>query len=453
MRCGNCGGEVADGTIFCPHCGHRLKSRADVVPTGPCLPYQDTYKAYESPEPERRRVSGCRWALLTGAFTLVFLVIILGIGALAVYHGLQDQSRENLQVAQEHYNKGLNHMAKGSYELAIAEYEEALRLNPDLSEAQLKLDEARSLAVAKPAPTTDADRDLADRLYREARAFYDQHEWEKAIADLEELRSLDAIYHPQDLETLLFGAYYYGGLALVNEGRMEEAIHRFDRALELQPDNPDVVGQRHLASLYIAGLGYWEADWAKAVEQFDALYQIEPSYRDVGQRLHEAHVRYGDLLFEKQAWCEAQEQYEAALKVIPTQEIAQRRDKAAKVCAAPAGATSEPPNTPGETPAAQGTFVGEFAGYEDISHITTRWVRVRGRVINAAGEGVPGKTVKIAAFDWSGTATTGATGEYGFDFLDKDLEFTLSLVDLPSTPIKVKTKFGVLAKVNFVEKP
>lgn len=333
MRCANCGADVANGTIFCPHCGHRLIKRAS-VPPATFVPTRSpvAYEIGGQEEEAVSRPSGCRWVLLTGLFTLLFLVVIVGVGALAVYHGLQDQSRERRQVAQTHYEKGLAQLSQGNYDLAAAEFEEAVRLYPEFIEARNKLNEARSLAARKPSPTADPRREVADRLYREARAFYDQREWEKAIAKLDELRAFDATYQTQNVQTLLFWAYYYDGLALVEQGRLEEAIHRFDQALALQPAHPDAARQRQLASLYVAGLRYWRADWAKTIEQFAQLYTLDPGYRDVRQRLHDAHVYYGDLLAEREKWCEAKKQYDAALKIIPTQEVAQRRDKVAQQC-------------------------------------------------------------------------------------------------------------------------
>jgi tetratricopeptide (TPR) repeat protein len=393
--------------------------------------------------------------MLTGLFTLIFLVVILGLGALGVYHGLQDQNREKVRLAQEHYDKALNYIDEGSYGLAIAELEEAIRLNPEFDEAKLKLNEVRVLAEAKPTSTIDAYRDLAARLYQEARNFYDQGAWEQAIGKLEELRTLDAGLNREDAEAMLFDAYYNRGLALVEEGRMAEAVRLFDKALELRPENPDVLGQRNLASLYAAGLGYWQADWPQAIAKFEALYELEPEYRDVRQRLHDAHLYYGDLLAEQGEWCSAQAQYDRALAIIPTEAIAQRRDQAGQACEQGAPPPEAMPGTPPAeaTPAEPGTFVGRFIGYQDISDITNKWAPIRGQLIDVNGEGVPGKAVKIQAFDWSATATTDGNGEFGFEFLDKELTFTLTLIDLPHEPVKVATKIGQRAQVEFVEQP
>ena len=102
------------------------------------------------------------------------------------------------------------------------------------------------------------------------------------------------------------------------------------------------------------------------------------------------------------------------------------------------------------TPAPTGTFVGQFLGYADIA---SRDAQVRGRLIDANGNGVSGKAVKIQAFDWSTLATTGGDGAFGFEALNQELTFTLTLVDLPHEPVEVLTQFGKRAEVDFVQQP
>ena len=453
MQCANCGADVAEGVVFCPSCGHRVSRSAPAVPKPTPPVYRPVYEPLgeEEAAEDPARVSGCGWAALTGLFTLLFLVIIVGLGALGVYHGLQDQTKEKLQVAQEHYDKALVFIAEGNHDMAVAELEEALRLNPALDEADLKLKELRSQGSPKPTATPDTARQMTDQLYRDGRSLYDQHDWDGAIAKLEELRGLDSAFQEKDVKTILFWAYYNSGLVMVGEGRMQEAIHRFDQALALQPDNPDALGQRHLASLYATGLGYWQADWPKAIEKLRSVYQIEPNYRDVIQRLHDALVHLADFEGDQGNWCEAAIGYDSALDVISTDEIARRRDGAVARCGGQ-GTPVDPQVTPGAspTPASAGTFVGEFKGYTDIS---SRDAQVRGRLIDANGNGVPGKAVKIQAFDWSTVATTGGDGVFGFEALNQELVFTLTLIDLPHEPVEVLTQFGKRAEVDFVQQP
>ena len=460
MRCANCGAEVAEGTVFCPSCGHRVRRSAQSggapARERPAPAHQpprrpvDEPLMREEPLPEEApvRVSGCRWVALTGLFTLLFLVIIVGLGALGVYHGLQDQTREKLRLAQEHYQKAEIYLQEGQRDLAIAELEEALRLNPDYAEATAKLEAARSDPGAQPTPTPDAQLELTENLYNQGRTLYDQQEWDAAIARFEELRALDPTYQQGDVGRLLFWSYYNSGLALVNQGRMQEALHRFDSALEVHPDHPDALGQQNLATLYATGLGYWQADWPAAIARLKDVYAIEPNYRDVRQRLHDAHVFYGDFLAQQGRWCDAQDQYAAALQVISTQEITNRQADAASRCAGVTPAPGTP--DPAVTPAPQGTFVGELTGYDPIA---SRDAQIRGRVLDRVGNPVSGQVVRIQAFDWTTFATTDSIGEFGFEALNQELTFTLTLLELPHEPLEVPAQFGQRALVVFREQP
>jgi tetratricopeptide (TPR) repeat protein len=235
---------------------------------------------------------------------------------------------------------------------------------------------------------------------------------------------------------------------------MQEAIHRFDQALELDPDSPDATGQRHLASLYATGLGYWEADWPKAIGKLQDVFTIEPNYRDVRQRLHDAHVAYGDYLVQSGAPCDAAAQYQAALEIMSTGEVSKRAEDATAACASGPvptpvqGGTAPPDSTP--APAPSGVFVGALTGYEPIA---ARDAQVRGRVLDKSGNGVPSVVVKIQAFDWFAFATTGSNGEFGFEAIQNELDFTLTLQDLAGEPLVCPTKFGQRAMVEFVEQP
>jgi tetratricopeptide (TPR) repeat protein len=427
---------------------------AGYIATQPVIRPKPAYLQPKAPaavkDAKRERSSGCRWLAMTALFTAIFLLLVLGVAAVGIYRGLREQTNDNLQSAQEHYQRGVARLGEGNYSLAIAELEMASQLDPNLQAAKLKLNEARTLSTAKPTATVNTQRDLLDQLIRQARQFYEQREWEKTLDALEQVRTLDAAYQEADVKNMFFRSAFNQGLLLVSGGRIEEAIRRFDQALEVQPNNPDAVGQRHLASLYMNGLSFWEANWARSVENFGALYQIEPNYRDVRQRLHDAYVNYGDVLGGQGSWCEARAQFDAALKIIITKEVSDRQAEAARNCGAGVSPT-KPGAPPAGTPAPTGTFVGKFTGYEDIRNIQTNWAGVNGRVVNAQGLGVPGKAIKISAFDWSATATTDGEGKFGIGFLNHEITFTLTLIDMPVKPVDFAAKFGMLAKIEFVE--
>jgi TolB protein len=314
MLCEKCGSKVEFDFDFpfCPHCGHRLD-------------LEDALK-------RRGRLLGCAWAV---AIALVACLILAGIGAIGIRDGLRERARLNQEAAFEHYSLGLTHLEKGELELAIGEFELALRLYPDYREAEEKLAEARDALKALATPAFDALEKAAAMLFEQALFLYEEGKWEEAAFKLEELRSFAPLYEKKRVEEMLFSALFKRGKELVEEERLEEALRFFDRALELRPEEKEASIQRKLAALYLTALSYWGADWEKTIVNFSALHNIDPSYKDVSRRLHDAYVNYGDLLAEKEEWCLAEEQYALALEVEFEREIEEKRVNANYLCLNP----------------------------------------------------------------------------------------------------------------------
>jgi TolB protein len=332
MLCNNCGAEIEDGAPFCPECGEETVIMREPLAHENAVPFAAPHVAPQEVIIEQRGLPGWAWLLFSVSLALCLLLGFFTAGLVGVYNGLQERADLNRQTAVEHYNRGLAHLEVGERELAIAEFEQALRLYPGYPEAQQKLREARAQIQTEPTPTSETVHNAASTLYDQAKSLYDQAKWEEAAGKLAQLRSLDPLYNPQEVETMLFSCYYSLGMELVDEDRMEEALRNFDKALEVRPSDPDALKQRKQASLYLAGLSYWKADWDKAVEVFAELYQMQPNYKDVKQRLYEAHLNYGDYLAEQGAWCSANREYAGAMNIDPNQTITSKQAEAERIC-------------------------------------------------------------------------------------------------------------------------
>lgn len=282
------------------------------------------------------------------------LVVILVIGALGVYHGLQERDRLTHETAEEHYAAGLAHLENSQYELAVAELELTLRLVPGYREAEEKLSEAKARLEVQATPTFEVQKKVAADLFSQAQTFYDEGKWDDVVLTLERLRALDPDYEPEAVEELLFATYYDQGLELINEGRLEEALRYLDKALELKPAQEDVLEQRKLAALYLTAISYWGADWDKAITNFYELYSLEPDYMDVKQRLHEAYMRKGDLYADQSEWCSAEDQYSLALEIQPDEAGEGKRVEANRLCSGAAP-------TPAIASTVSPTIVPEYA--------------------------------------------------------------------------------------------
>jgi len=298
-----------------------------------------------------------------------------------------------------------------------------------------------------PPPTAVLQQEINAVYLDKLREAYDQQDWEQVLTLADQLVSIDSTYARTEVDQMLFGAFYNLGMQRVSEDRMQEAVRYLERALVLQPANAQVARAKDLATLYMDGISYWGADWAKASEQFGVLYALEPAYKDVTERTYEAYLNYADQLASDEDWCAAKEQYTRAIEVnADADTVAKRQDADDRCRAGTPSPTGEA--TPQETAAPSGTFVGTIVSTEDIDPAK---IFVRGKVLDRNNAVVVGTRVQIKAWDWSVIATTDGAGEYSFDGLANPVTYTLTLLDLRSLPLDVPTAWGKLAQIEFHE--
>ena len=430
------GRVIERGVVSCSKCGHQVTgAQSEDNNTGRTL----------SPSTEAN--SGCGPAAALALVLSCVLLVILALGALGVYQGLRERGRLDRRAELDHYNKGLAYLQQGEYELAIAELESAVRLNPKGTESQHRLEEARAALQGQPTPTSQVRLEAAATYYEEAKVLFEQGRWDEAIGRLETVLVLDPSYRRADIGTMLFESFFNMGVELRDENRLEEAILRWDRALEIRPGDVRVKRERDLASLYLGGTDYWGADWQRAVETFERLYAIDPSYMDTSERLRNAYEHLGDELVREGHWCEAQQRYGQALKIAGTEGTRQKHEEAAQSCSPPEE-TVPPPKDKPATLVPKGTFVGSIVEYQAIEgHLMI----VRGRVSDAQDEAVVGTQVVIGAWNWSAIAVTDGQGIFSFDGLSNPVTYTVALVDLASQPLDVAAEKGKLAWLLFRE--
>jgi tetratricopeptide (TPR) repeat protein len=379
----------------------------------------------------------------------VLLAGIVGVGILGVYQGLQERTRVMRQAAQAHYERGIVLADQGALELALAEFNEAVRLAPDFTAAYEQARQVRERLSGQVVPTIPVELETADALFQSAQAAEARGDLDDAIRRLQELRDLYPQHHQVEAANLLYSAAYRRGLQLVGEDRLDEAIGRFGDALTVRPDDSAALTQRRLAELYLAGLRSGGQGWDQIIANWEAVYLVQADYKDVAQRLAQAYVGKGDDLAGQNLWCDAQAPYRRAAEIAPTPPILARVNDAQERCAQASAPVEPTPTRPQAATPGQRRFVGQLAGSFDIPG---NRMHVRGRVVDRLGRGVGGAAVRISAFDWSAVATTDGNGNYSFDGLANPLVYTLTLINLPAQPVEVKTEWGKQMMVNFVEK-
>ena len=298
------------------------------------------------------------WRALGGclvAFVCVVLIYSV-IGGVAVYRGLKERAALTLQDAQVHHERGLAHVQNGEYELAIAEFEHTLRLDPAHREARDALREARATSLTQPTPTSATLNEALNGILAEAEALAQEQRWSECAQRLGQLRDLDSEFQAQRVADLSYRAHLNSGLQLRHEGQVEAGLHAFERALVERPGDLEASLQLDLASLYVSAQATWGADWPATINFLDQLHTLTPDYLDVQTLLYQAYESYGDALGDELAWCLAEPQYMQAALLEPAAAIHAKQEEARELClAAQAEPTVAPAPSTAPTPTVTAT--------------------------------------------------------------------------------------------------
>lgn len=353
------------------------------------------------------RGRGC-WGVLI--YLVIFACLLLvygGLGIKAVVDGLNDRPVLARQTAEAHYELGVAHMQAGEYELAEAEFNMALMLDPSVSQAREQLRAAKATMAARPTPTSElymqavssklaeaealvgeqkwaeavevlnqvrdlapdfetqrvaellalAGQNLAGQYLATAEALISEQKWAEAIEQLNRLRALAPDFQPDRVSEWLYLAHYNLGTLYVASGRVEEAMHEFEQARDERPGDPEASRQVDMASLYVSAMAVWGKDWAAVIDYLEQLFTLSTDYLDVRTRLYQAYDAYGDQLAARRDWCQAEKQYAVLMQgdIVspPAADLPAKYAQAHEACLNPARAADL---TPGAGPATAATL-------------------------------------------------------------------------------------------------
>ena len=300
-------------------------------------------EAAAAQQPPRPRSLFTSAAMVAG---IIICVVAAALG-LAALGGLKaGQNERSLRATQtttaeidNQFQLGLADLEAGRYQLAEERLVYVISRVPDYPGAAERLAEARRLLNVTQTPTETAlppsEASTMDERFAEARAFYEDEQWEAAIERLQEIEALDPSYRTVEVRQMLYDALTTLGLAYVRGDRIEEGILLLDQAAKIRPLDDQTEGERLLASFYIMGKTYWGLNWPVVIQNFEAIYEVAPFYRDVEDRLWKAYVRYADQLAAIGAQCDAANQYQVALDFRPDDEIQKKQEEATEACLNP----------------------------------------------------------------------------------------------------------------------
>ncbi len=341
-----------------------------------------------------RILLGCMGTLLCVA------VFYGGIGVYAAYQGLQERATEIHTEADAHFQRGQEYLANDQVELAVAEFEMALSMNPNLHAAREALREAERIVQSKPTPTSETRLAAAASLLQDAETFITQENWGDAAEKLTQLRDLDPDFQPDHVSGLIYQANYQRGLQLIAPDQINEALKSFETALAERPDDPQAAAQKAKASLYIDGTTALDQEnFPTAIELLSQLYEEDNDYLDVPQQLANTYVTLGDAYADQKEWCQAETQYIQALLIRPDDDLQTKSDQSYERCQA-AAAAEDATDTAG-TQAARPTARSTTSASADQSGATGNpsGPTVAATAIPTATVGTAGGTIYFSMFN------------------------------------------------------
>jgi tetratricopeptide (TPR) repeat protein len=421
-------------------------------------------------------------------------------------------ARDQLAHVRELHQLARGYMAAGEYDRAIDLYEEVLDQEPDDDVAVAGLQRAeqlRSLAdeYDRALQLTQEERwwealwawrtinakdpnfrdtgywltfvkrqDDLRILFQDAQTLYDAGDWERAVGALDRLRSQDADYRQEEVETMLAGS-------LVNLGEdklrgsddpssvRDEILDLFDRAVQVSPRDESLFDRGQVAEAYLGTYARLQPDCAEQLQQLATVYDPEADSSPDRQfvELYQINLSCADQRLAARDFQGARSCYAAAVDM-PLDDVSEANNKyAALVPMLTPTATATPrPPTPIPTPRpATATPIptatrspwrytqlgGPTYRWNDKNPAGCEWLGVGGQVLDTAGAGLSGATVRVWSGGWQGpTSVSGQKTEYGSGgwevYLDnhpKDGIWNCQVVDAGGTGLSPVVTFHTYA--------
>jgi lipoprotein NlpI len=213
---------------------------------------------------------------------------------------IQSGRETNDVLSAAFYNRGLAHSNKGEFDLAIQDFDEALRLNPSYADAFNNRGLAHSNKGEYDPAIQDYDQALrlnpayAYAFNNRGNAYFRKGDDDRAIQDFDQALRVNPSYAH---------AFNNRGNAHSDQGEYDLAIQDFDQALRLNPTYAHAFNDR--GSAYLR-----QGEYDLAIRDFDQALRLDPRYADAFRGRGAAHFCLGQF-------AAAQPDFAAALTANP----------------------------------------------------------------------------------------------------------------------------------------
>jgi len=154
-----------------------------------------------------------------------------------------------------------------------------------------------------PAPTL-APHEIVAQFEPQLIAALEQQGWERAMEIVAIMRSVDPL--GAKTQEWALAAHMRYGKALVELGKVDEALAQFDQAVGIAPWDEDAQLWQRVSRAYREGRQALSAgDWPRAIQLLTEAHALLPDFGDLGSRVIEAYRLQGKAAIETGAWTEA----------------------------------------------------------------------------------------------------------------------------------------------------
>lgn len=198
--------------------------------------------------------------------------------------------------------------------------------------------------IVIPARPTLTDAERAEAILRDLDTVWADEDWERAAP----LAAQALAFRPDDpeLKQKLMAAYFYQGVAYLDQDEPERALAKFDKALEAQPGEPQVIAEREALVAYLAGRNFYlQRDWVSAIQSLRKVYAAYAGYLDTRDLLYRATYEQGLALKQNKDLAGALKAFQAAIDIDANGVEARGEWAQAKAALAPPTPTAPPAAT------------------------------------------------------------------------------------------------------------